>query len=570
MLWIDAICINQYDLAERSEEVGKMAHIYSHASRVVVWLGEESETSALAFRTIRDIARDVESIKMTRRPPAMTTPNSNTWKLEEDGKMMREMVLNWISIRDLFAREWFRRLWIFQEIGLASSAVMVIGVNELKWEEFRAIAAWLNSHVVTGFMSEIIHSKDLTRGRALIQIYTDEEGQPTERLDKLLIRTRYQSCLDPRDRIYAVLSLVYKEYQINISPDYSKPVEEVYKEFVLRHMEHSRSLLFTRFCLPQSRRNISSLPSWVPDFSASELLPNLIKYANASGKSELDSRYNERDNSLRISGVLAGSVSKVSTSMPNAARVIEILAVANAWTPQDLYTAKYIDGGTLLKAFIGTLINDFVNESHPPTTEEAREVFEKTIIDGKIGYRERQECEIENFISSLERVLPGRAFSELDNGYIGLCPAGTEPGDRIVVVLGCGTPLAIRPVPEKPGRHKLIGPCYIHGMMDCEMLLGPLLRGWSITGYVRHAIARTPTGGSQTLHDPRLGALPEGWRFRYGRRNNLREVSADRDGVPRAIWFENRETGEVTGFDPRLNFRGLEERGVDMRDFVLI
>jgi len=49
--------------------------------------------------------------------------------------MMRNMVLNWISIRDLFAREWFSRWWIFQEIGLASSAVMVIGVNELKWEE---------------------------------------------------------------------------------------------------------------------------------------------------------------------------------------------------------------------------------------------------------------------------------------------------------------------------------------------------------------------------------------------------------------------------------------------------
>ena len=185
-------------------------------------------------------------------------------------------------------------------------------------------------------------------------------------------------------------------------------------------------------------------------------------------------------------------MSKVSTSMPNAARVIEILAVANAWTPQGLYTAKYMDGGTLLSAFIRTPINDFVNGSHFLTNEEARKVFEKSIIDGKIGYRERQECDIEKFISSLERVLAGCAYSELDNGYIGLCPAGTEPGDRIVVVLGCETPLAIRPVPEKPGRYKLIGSCYVHGMMDCEMLLGPLPSGWTITGHVRHAIARTP------------------------------------------------------------------------------
>lgn len=39
-IWIDAICINQADLAERGAQVLLMEHIYSKASRVVVWLGE--------------------------------------------------------------------------------------------------------------------------------------------------------------------------------------------------------------------------------------------------------------------------------------------------------------------------------------------------------------------------------------------------------------------------------------------------------------------------------------------------------------------------------------------------
>lgn len=37
-IWIDAICINQADLAERSAQVLLMQHIYSRASAVVVWL----------------------------------------------------------------------------------------------------------------------------------------------------------------------------------------------------------------------------------------------------------------------------------------------------------------------------------------------------------------------------------------------------------------------------------------------------------------------------------------------------------------------------------------------------
>jgi hypothetical protein len=43
-IWIDAICINQNDNAERSEQVAKMAEIYRGARTVLVWLGEGEDT----------------------------------------------------------------------------------------------------------------------------------------------------------------------------------------------------------------------------------------------------------------------------------------------------------------------------------------------------------------------------------------------------------------------------------------------------------------------------------------------------------------------------------------------
>lgn len=45
-LWIDAVCINQDDVLERNHQVTKMRQVYQAASKVVVWLGPETEDSA--------------------------------------------------------------------------------------------------------------------------------------------------------------------------------------------------------------------------------------------------------------------------------------------------------------------------------------------------------------------------------------------------------------------------------------------------------------------------------------------------------------------------------------------
>jgi hypothetical protein len=47
---IDALYINQKDDAEKSHQVGAMAMIYGLARRVMVWLGEASDDSALHLR----------------------------------------------------------------------------------------------------------------------------------------------------------------------------------------------------------------------------------------------------------------------------------------------------------------------------------------------------------------------------------------------------------------------------------------------------------------------------------------------------------------------------------------
>lgn len=47
-LWADQICINQYDVRERSQQVGFMNVVYQNAERVLVWLGPDEDGVAQA------------------------------------------------------------------------------------------------------------------------------------------------------------------------------------------------------------------------------------------------------------------------------------------------------------------------------------------------------------------------------------------------------------------------------------------------------------------------------------------------------------------------------------------
>ena len=63
-LWIDAICINQSDDVEKSQQVQLMRGIYATADHVLIWTGEEDEHSPPAFAAL---ARFADSWRMT--PP---------------------------------------------------------------------------------------------------------------------------------------------------------------------------------------------------------------------------------------------------------------------------------------------------------------------------------------------------------------------------------------------------------------------------------------------------------------------------------------------------------------------
>lgn len=59
MLWVDAICIDQLNVEERSSQVALMRSIYSNASQTAVLFGPEDEFSALGMEFIKRVATTV-------------------------------------------------------------------------------------------------------------------------------------------------------------------------------------------------------------------------------------------------------------------------------------------------------------------------------------------------------------------------------------------------------------------------------------------------------------------------------------------------------------------------------
>lgn len=58
--------------------------------------------------------------------------------------------------------------------------------------------------------------------------------------------------------------------------------------------------------------------------------------------------------------------------------------------------------------------------------------------------------------------------SSSNTAYVGLAPVGTEEGDVICILRTCSVPYVLRRLEN--GRYGLVGDCYIHGVMEGELL----------------------------------------------------------------------------------------------------
>ena len=281
-LWIDAICVDQRNTKERGHQVARMADVYSLASRVVVWLGPETRDSALAIGTIDEVGSQSE-VDWKSGGIISDLNGESDWA---------DSV--WNATTNLLNRSWFERLWVFQEVRLANTVDVLCGEQLVSWGTFRRAIRLIPSMTQSLVSVEIIH-------RAYSLCNYVEKSRLS--LANALHATRYCVCSDQRDKIYAILSLIWENEKRGLVPDYSKTTEELFQDVFLHHLENTKSLSLLSHC--EIRKGSTSKPSWVPDWAVMRTCAQILSAA-ASRASKAQARY------IRP-GVLAAKGVRVTT-----------------------------------------------------------------------------------------------------------------------------------------------------------------------------------------------------------------------------------------------------------------
>lgn len=507
-LWVDAVCINQTDMAERQTQVARMDAIYRLAQKVVVWLGPEDEDSSMALETLERVGNMVEVDWLTRnlKPrPGCEARVDDAGRITTMGTPFRPEQLR--AAMKLFRRQWFTRLWIRQEIGLANreTSVLMCGSRSVLWEAFEK-GGWLlysnRFSTVEPFQAE--DAAELSVG---IKILVDviEGGRPGLTLGHLFSLCRRAQCADPRDRIYANLSLIDAEDRkaLGILPDYTLDTAGVYSKFALRAVQVAGAGIL-RYCVAPT--SAVGLPSWVPDWSV-QITPvwfsTLTSAFMGSGKSIcIDGP------KLRCSGGFCSALSDVLPRL-DLERVADNQVARHLRDLCDSCPGSYKTFRHRAEALWKVLgARDFAELRIPPRgyNLSLETCVNSLYHDNNTGYS------AETLRAFLRIYPPHRRVAYTRDNHVCLVPETSQAEDEIWDVIGVGSLMVLRPVGR--ATYEVIGEAWVDGYCSNEALLGPVpdefepVRALPKGQRVSVPAMREKSSGDVRLVDPRLARLP--------------------------------------------------------------
>jgi hypothetical protein len=195
ILWADAICINQQDNREKGHQVKQMAQIYKNAEEVLIWLGPSNEEieDLLEFATFID--EQALDISTPRRSGQWA---SHCHDLMRNHYKNAKTPQNIIALQQLLSRRWFQRIWVLQEVAMARSARILCGPSSCPARTFSLMPSFFE--VLTTEHSQAV--LDL-----MPRIRSNSWWASDRTLHNLLVKFQHSQATDPRDMIYALLSM---------------------------------------------------------------------------------------------------------------------------------------------------------------------------------------------------------------------------------------------------------------------------------------------------------------------------------------------------------------------------
>ena len=126
-VWIDALCIDEWNFEERAAQVRLMGSIFGRATEVLVWLGCEAD-----FREGARVSAAVEALAIMNDDQSGQDPSQVLDRNHE-------------GLIDLFRLPYWQRLWIVQELCLARKITLLFDKVSTSWDNVSNFRKLLSS-----------------------------------------------------------------------------------------------------------------------------------------------------------------------------------------------------------------------------------------------------------------------------------------------------------------------------------------------------------------------------------------------------------------------------------------
>ncbi|KAK3906164.1 HET-domain-containing protein [Staphylotrichum tortipilum] len=360
-IWIDAICINQSCPTEKPAQISLMASIYHHAANILVWLGPSTPSSNAAITYLERLSTEYRTEYLEALDPSPHALTSTTWRAvaavrmetlyrrlravhlvdvdDPASRAARALKAAAAPLREFFARPYWRRLWIIQELCAGRGGMPVVcGERVTQWRYVRdgtlrvtAIGDLLKEvsgsgedameHVAQVAQLEVMGHRrrlgEVDEGELAVVVQNGKEGGPLMGggMRRAIVLAAGAECAVPHDRVYGMLNVPGLP-EMGVKVDYGKKVEEVFEEFTAGCVRHE-TMDFLALLDGRDLRvggGKGTRPSWVPDYAAASVKRIGILDGEWSAGGFVPTSWGSPDvvgKTLRCRGKVVGSVDGV-------------------------------------------------------------------------------------------------------------------------------------------------------------------------------------------------------------------------------------------------------------------
>ncbi|KAI9736077.1 MAG: hypothetical protein M1818_006253 [Claussenomyces sp. TS43310] len=507
-LWVDALCVNQMDVAERSQQVTLMGEIYTKAEKVVIWLGQARAGDSSTIDIMIQLAANDKMHWIKSKPSE-----------DEVGFKTNDHLLDlFIFLRN----PWWGRIWTIQEYILAQKTELLCGPHCFPGSTLPALAKSyfkhskrccnfptdIKSFEISGIFNQMTAILDFETFRAQIGRVSFLELASS-------FRTRETS--DLRDKIYGLLGLS-ETYSAELV-DYSLSTEEAYEEATIQIISSTRKLnAFSHiFALEDSPTQphsgfVTAIPTWTPNWSLHlnsrnvqdlKLRARYLSLFRASADF-LASIVRRSPRKLTLRAVHWDVLEQLGRAMDG--RGYDFLIYCGWRSMAGGCTSlqeSYVTGGSWIDAFWRTLCIDVdccTSQRADASMERLYDLWwwaellsqpdlrrEHAAFQAYTTTSHAEELEllmafirphelarIHDLRDHIRSSTMRRRFFISKKGYIGLAPANAQIGDMVSIIHGGNVPYVLRrkaveiPGGENIPHWELVGDAYVHGLMDGE------------------------------------------------------------------------------------------------------